>query len=406
MPWTRTDAMSERVKFIGAYLQDESSFSELCLDFGVSRKTGYKWVARYESAGLNALAERSRAPHSHARALPESLVQAIVAVRRRHPRWGPRKLRVILGRQQPDRVLPAASTIGDVLKRHGLVGKRRRIRRSDPYGEQLRTYATPNAVWCADFKGHFPVGVARCHPLTISDGYSRYLLCCRALRRPKYTLTRPVFEWAFREYGLPEAIRTDNGSPFSTLALGGLSRLAVWWIRLGIRPERIVPGRPDQNGRHERMHRTLKADTARPPRASFLAQQRAFDHFRVEYNEQRPHEALGQNCPATRYHPSTRPYPRQLPEPEYPSHFTVQLAYGDGSIQCGGRRWYLSDCLSRELIGLEACAEDRWRVHFGHVALGVIDLQRAAHLEGQRLGQLVPILNGPMPRRRWGPRPR
>ncbi|NIM21254.1 MAG: DDE-type integrase/transposase/recombinase, partial [Candidatus Latescibacteria bacterium] len=219
--------------------------------------------------------------------------------------------------------MPAASTIGEVLRKHGLCKKRRRIRRSSPYNERLGNYDSPNAVWCADFKGHFAVCGDRCHPLTISDGCSRYLLVCRALRRPLFKPTQKIFKSAFREFGLPDAIRTDNGPPFSTLAPGGLSRLAVWWIRLGIRPERIQPGRPEQNGRHERMHSTLKSETAKPPRASFRAQQRAFDRFREEYNEIRPHEALGQEVPASHYRPSNRPYPRELPQIDYPEHFHV-----------------------------------------------------------------------------------
>jgi transposase InsO family protein len=291
MPWARTDQMSERVKFVAAHLRGEDSFTDLCQDFGISRKTGYKWLQRFEAEGPTALKDRSRAPHRHPQATPEHIVEAIVSLRRRHPRWGPKKLGVVLLRRHPRMLLPATSTIGEILKRGGLVRPRRRIRRSSPYGERLRQYDAPNAVWCADFKGHFGIGGDRCYPLTISDGFSRYLLRCQALRRPLYRCVRPVFESAFREYGLPRAIRTDNGPPFSSLAPGGLSQLAVWWVRLGIRPERILPGRPDQNGRHERMHSTLKAETAKPPRSSFQAQQRAFDRFQIEYNQVPPRSA-------------------------------------------------------------------------------------------------------------------
>jgi transposase InsO family protein len=403
MPWARTDWMSERVQFIAASLQGETSFSELCLDFGISRKTGYKWVQRYDADGVEALVDRARAPHSHPQAVVGSVVEAILSIRRRHPRWGPRKLRVILARQQPRLVLPAASTIGDLLKRQGLVRKRCRIRRRSPYGERLRQYAAPNAVWCGDFKGGFPVAGERCHPLTISDGYSRYLLRCQALRRPLTGHAMQVFESAFLEYGLPEAIRTDNGAPFSTLAPGGLSRLAVWWIRLGIRPERIQPGRPDQNGRHERMHRTLKAETAKPPRSSFRAQQRAFDRFRSEYNHERPHEALGQQAPATLYGPSQRPYPRHLPELEYPAHFETRVAYPNGVITFGATQWYVSDCVAGELVGLEECANDCWRVHFGWIPSGVLDLQRAVERGNRQFGYLIPIADSTSPRRRRRP---
>jgi len=284
--------MNERVKFIARYLQNEESFVVMCEDAGISRKTGDKWVDRYEQGGVGALVDQSRAPRSHPHAVSAAMIDAIVALRRRHPRWGPRKLLAILRRRQPGPAWPVASTVGDILRRRGLVRPRRRRRYSAPYAERLREYAAPKAIWCADFKGHFPVGDARCHPLTIMDGFSRYLLRCQALKRPLFMQTRWVFESAFREFGLPQTIRTDNGAPFSTLAAGGLSRLAVWWIRLGIRPERIVPGRPDQNGRHERMHSTLKAETARPPRSSFRAQRHAFERFRREYNHERPHEAL------------------------------------------------------------------------------------------------------------------
>ena len=395
MPWARTDWMTERMKFIAAYLDTMGSFSDLCCDFGISRKTGYKWVRRYESEGATALEERSRAPHAHPNATAEHIVQAIVAIRRRHPRWGPRKLRVLLRRRYPRMTLPATSTIGDILKRKDLVRVRRRIRRSTPYGDRLRQYDAPNAVWCADFKGHFAIGGTRdgerCHPLTISDGFSRYLLRCRALRRPLHRCAKSVFESAFREYGLPRAIRTDNGPPFSTLAPGGLSRLSVWWIRLGIRPERIQPGRPDQNGRHERMHSTLKAETAKPPRSSFSAQQRAFDRFQLEYNEERPHEALGQQVPASLYRRSLRPYPGYVGHPDYPAHFEVRKAYPNGVISFGTTQWYVSTCLAGERVGLEPCDDGCWRVHFGFVPIGLLDIRQASERRDRNFGQLTPI---------------
>jgi transposase InsO family protein len=404
MPWARTDWMSERMKFIATFLECEASFRDLCLDFGISRKTGYKWVRRYKAAGISALQERSRAPHSHPNAVSSEVVDSILAIRRRHPRWGPRKVRVVLGRQEPRVVLPAASTIGDILKRHDLVRPRKRVRRSSPYGERLGEYNAPNAVWCADFKGCFPLGGQRggerCHPLTISDGYSRFLLRCRGLRRPLSQYARRVFESAFCEYGLPRAIRTDNGPPFSTLAPGGLSRLAVWWIRLGIRPERIMPGRPEQNGRHERMHRTLKAETAQPPRSSFGAQQRAFDRFQIEYNEERPHEALGQAVPASLYRPSLRSYPRRLPELEYPGHFETRVAYPNGVISFGTTQWYVTHCLAGERVGLEPCDDGRWRVHFGRVPIGILDVRRAAERNHRNFGTLVPIVDPGLGRRR------
>jgi transposase InsO family protein len=381
--------MNERVKFIARHLQNEEPFAGLCEDAGISRKTGYKWVERYEEGGVRALVDHSRAPRSHPHAVSAAAIDAIVAVRRRHPRWGPRKLLAVLRRHEASRTWPVASTVGELLRRRGLVRPRRRRRYSAPYAERLREYAAPNAIWCADFKGHFAVEDARCHPLTIMDGFSRYLLRCQALTRPVFAQTRLVFESAFREFGLPETIRTDNGAPFSTLAAGGLSRLAVWWIRLGIRPERIVPGRPDQNGRHERMHSTLKAETARPPRRSWRAQQRAFETFRREYNDERPHEALADATPASRYVPSGRAYPSQLPPLEYPGHFRVERAYPNGVISFRETQWYLTNCLGGELVGLEEVDDDRWKVYFGPIELGVLDVRNAKTRGYRQFGLLV-----------------
>lgn len=389
MPWNKTEPMNERIKFIAAYLEEEETFSDLCKSFSISRKTGYKWVERYEEEGLVALGDQSRAPHSHPHAVDEKTVRLILAAREKHPTWGPRKLIVVLRRKDPNLILPVASTVGRILKRNGLIKKRRRRIYSAPNHEFLRKYESPNSVWCADFKGHFPVGGRRCNPLTISDGFSRYLLRCEGLRRPLHDYAKPVFESAFREYGLPDAIRTDNGAPFSTLAPGGLSRLAIWWIKLGIRPERIMPGRPDQNGRHERMHRTLKAEAAHPPRANFKLQQKAFDQFKKEYNHVRPHEALGQQTPASAYKKSNRPYPKRLPELDYPSHFKVFKTYPNGVISFNHTQWMTSSILRDEWVGLEEVADDRWKVYFGPLPLGIIDV-RLAKQRGDRLfGALV-----------------
>jgi transposase InsO family protein len=381
--------MNERVKFIARYLQNEEPFAMLCMDAGISRKTGYKWVQRYEAGGVRSLVDRSRAPQSHPHAVAAAVIDAVVALRRRHPRWGPRKLLAVLRRREPDRAWPVATTVGKILRRRGLVRPRRRRRYSAPYAERLREYAAPNSIWCADFKGHFPVGDGRCHPLTVMDGFSRFLLRCQALKRPLFAPTRSVFESAFREFGLPQTIRTDNGAPFSTLTAGGLSRLAVWWIRLGIRPERIVPGRPDQNGRHERMHSTLKAETARPPRTNWRAQQRAFEAFRREYNYERPHEALAYATPASSYVPSLRAYPPKLPPLEYPAHFRVERAYPNGVISFRETQWYLSNCLAGELIGLEEVDDDRWKVHFGPLELGMLDVRNAKSRGYRQFGLLV-----------------
>lgn len=389
MPWNETNIMNERIKFIARYLEGNDSFTELCVGFGISRKTGYKWIDRYQIGGVEALVDYSRVPKSHPNAVPELVVQEILRARKRHPHWGPRKLLVILRRQNPGLLLPVASTTGNILKKYGLVKKRKRIRRSVPYEDRLGNYNAPNAVWCADFKGPFPVDGERCHPLTISDGFSRYLLKCKAMRRSLFNPTRKVFESTFKEFGLPVAIRTDNGAPFSTLAPGGLSCLAVWWIRLGIRPERIQPGHPEQNGRHERMHSTLKSETAKPPRFSFRSQQKSFDAFRDEYNNIRPHEALHQNVPATFYQPSSRPYPKTLPELVYPSHFHIVRAYPNGMISFLATQWYVSACLKGELIGLEEVNNDRWKVYFGPIPLGILDPQYAKDCRNRHFGTLI-----------------
>lgn len=366
--------MDERLQFIAESLQGERAMAELCRAYGISRKTGYKVVGRYAVDGAAGLQDRSRAPHQHPHAVAEALVTAILAQRARYPRWGPRKLRARLLMQQPSRPWPATSTIGAILHRHGLTVPRRRVRRCPPGTQPFLACGAPNAVWAADFKGWFRTGDgARCDPLTLSDGYSRYLLRCQALTRPDETHAQPLFEAAFREYGLPDAMRSDNGPPFASRAAGGLSRLAVWWIKLGIRPERITPGHPEENGRHERLHLTLKTETARPPQPTLRAQQRAFDRFRWEYNEERPHEALGQRPPATVYTPSARPYPARVREPEYPVDALVRRVRHNGEIKWQGRSIFVSQCLAGEPVGLEEVTEARWLVRFGPVELGWLD---------------------------------
>lgn len=392
--------MNERVKFVAAMLEAEETFGELCERFGISRKQGYKWKERYEEGGVAALVDRSRAPHSHPHAVSAEVVQLLVTARKKHPRWGPRKLLVVVRRHHPRVGLPSSSTVGAIFKKLGMIGPRKRVRRSDPYRERLGPYDGPNRIWCADFKGHFWVDEERCSPLTVSDGFSRYLLTCKALRS---TICAPVmrsFEATFREFGVPDAIRTDNGPPFSTLAPGGLSRLAIWWIRLGIRPERIMPGRPDQNGRHERMHRTLKAETAKPPAGSFRAQQARFDRFREEYNKERPHEAIGQATPSSLYRPALRAFPNVLPELEYADHFELCRTYPNGVISWRGIQWYLSGCLQNELVGLEELPDDRWRVFFGPVLLGVIDVKLAYDRRNYRRFGVLVRADGEVRRRR------
>ncbi len=348
--------------------------AELSRRYGVSRPTGYKWAERYEARGWEGLQDESRAPHQHPNAIAEGVEEAILELRRTHPTWGPRKLRARLERARPQWSWPVASTIGALLKREGLVAPRGRRRKTPPYAQPFAAAGTCNAVWCSDFKGWFRTGDGRrCDPLTMSDAYSRYLLRCQAVGRADGEHVRAVLEAAFREYGLPEAMRTDNGPPFAAPSLGGLSRLAVWWIRLGIRPERIAPGQPEQNGRHERMHRTLKAETASPPAADRRAQQRAFDRFRREYNEERPHEALGQQTPASLYAPSPREYPARLQEMAYPAGCVLRRVREHGVISWKDHNVFLTHALSGEVVGLEALDERYYRVYFGPLLLGTFD---------------------------------
>jgi putative transposase len=377
MPWKETHVEEERMRFVAACLDEQADWtmSELCEAFGVSRKTGYKWLERYEVSGLQGLTDQSRAPRSHPNALPAAVVERLVEVRRRHRFWGPRKIVAWLRREEPAISWPTASTAGDILKRHGLVGPRRRRGRAVAQGTGLCEPSQPNEQWGADFKGWFRTGDGRrCDPLTISDGFSRFLLRCRAVEQPDEEHTRPVFRATFREYGLPLVLRTDNGPPFASVqALGGLTRLSAWWVKLGIGLERIDPGKPQQNGRHERMHETLKQETARPPRANVRAQQRAFDDFWYVYNFERPHEALGDTPPAQSYQASPRPYPEREPDVEYPGHFEIRRVRSNGEIKWRGEFLYVNQALIGEPVGLEPVSERHWRMYFGPVPLGLLD---------------------------------
>ena len=375
MAWSETVEMS-RVKFIVDLKSDLYPMTELCEKHGISRKTGYKWKERFGQEGLEGLRDRSRAPkHSPRQTAPE-VSERLLELRRQHPSWGPRKLLAWLKKHEPEQGWPRASTVGGVLKRAGLVGAcRRRAARSGPAAVARTEASGPNEVWTSDFKGEFRTGDGRlCYPLTVVDGFSRFVLVIQGLSSVAASGAWPVFERAFREYGLPQVIRTDNGNPFaSSSALAGLSRLSVRWIRLGIALERIQPGHPEQNGRHERMHRTLKAETARPPAANAMGQQELFDRFRQEYNEQRPHEALGQRPPSELYQSSNRPYPGRLPQPEYPGHYEVRAVSRGGEIKWRGRFLFLSAALSGERVGLEEYEDGLWAVYFGALRLGRFD---------------------------------
>ncbi len=374
MPWREVCPMDERMRFISAVLAGEENMSALCEEFGVSRKTGYKWLGRYREFGPAGLEERSRAPGRAPWAISQAQREAILGVRRTHPSWGPKKLRAKLGQRAPEQPWPAPSTIGELLRREGLTLARKPRRAAVPNPGPLTVALRSNDVWAIDFKGWFRTGDgARCDPLTVSDGFSRYLLCAQALERPDYANCRTQLERVFREYGLPRALRSDNGAPFASLGAGGLSRLGVWWVKLGITPERIEPGRPQQNGRHERMHKTLKAETASPPAANRAQQQRRFDRFRAEFNHERPHEALGQAVPAQHYAPSPRRYPARLEDPAYPAGFEPRRVRSNGEAKWQGELIFIGEALIGEVIGLHENGEGDAAVYFGPVQLGTID---------------------------------
>lgn len=373
MPWSVSTPMSQRREFIDDVVRGLYAMSELCTRFEISRKTGYKWLARYEVGGLGALVDQSRRPLCCPHAMSEEISKLFLTARRAHPSWGPRKLVAYLARKHEDgSAWPAVSTVGELLKRHGLVKQRRRRHQLSPHpGRPTTPMDEPNAVWTTDFKGEFRLGTGNyCYPLTIVDGYSRYLLACKALDSTRGASAKGVFQRLFQSHGLPRYIRSDNGTPFASIGIARLSRLSVWWIKLGITPELIEPSSPQQNGAHERMHKTLKAEATRPPSSSQRAQQGRFDTFRKEYNTERPHEALGQKPPGMLYTPSPRPYPRHLEELEYPAHFERRKVGSNGSIRWRGKYLVVSHVLSGEHIALEEVHDGIWSVHFGPVLLG------------------------------------
>jgi transposase InsO family protein len=365
--------MDQRVALIADWLRDEWTMTELAARYSISRKTAYKWVDRYAADPARGLAERSRAPQTHGRAMPAATRAAVLALRRRFPRWGPKKLRAVLTDRAPRSRWPAASTIGDVLRRAGVSQPRRRPRYTVPLTQPLVAAQAPNDVWTADFKGWFRTGDGtRCDPLTVADACSRFVLCCRIVP-PSDRGVRPWFERTFREYGLPHALRTDNGSPFATTGAGQLSRLAVWWLKLGIRLDRIAPGHPEQNGRHERFHLTLQEETSTPPAPTPRAQQTRFDRLRREFNTVRPHEALAQQPPARCYVASPRPYPARLEDPWYDATHEVRRVRETGQIKWRGDLVFVSEAVRGELVGLAETAGGDWTVRFMHVELGRIE---------------------------------
>lgn len=376
MPWKECSVMDERLRFV-ARLLDGEAMAEVCREFGVSRKTGYKIFTRYKQHGLEALSDRSRRPVHYANQLPSQIEALILRCKRDKPHWGARKIRELLVRHLDGDVrIPAKSTIHAVLHRHGLVKALGHPRRRAT-GTPLSAGSTPNALWCADFKGEFKLGNGRyCYPLTVTDHASRFVLLCEALESTREDLAITAFEQLFVERGLPAAIRSDNGVPFaSPNALFNLSKLSVWWLRLGIAIERIKPGRPQQNGRHERMHLTLKKEATHPPGMNSLQQQARFDTFVQEFNQERPHEALGMKCPAEIYSPSPRAY-GGLPELSYPLHDRDVLVTACGRICLHRKRVNVSTVLAGQRLGIKEVDEGIWLVSFMHYDLGFIDLEQ------------------------------
>lgn len=374
MAWKKVLPMEERIRFVLEAEGGEWNFSELCEGYGISRKTGYKWWQRYVEMGVLGMEERARRPKSSPQRTAQWLEELILTERKRRTSWGPKKLRERLKEKHGIEHPPAVSTIGAIVKRAGLVKERRR--RRDPVRAWQGSHGAaqgPNEVWATDFKGWFRTRDGkRCDPLTISDLYSRYVLECRALADQTYERTRRAFERVFSVYGLPEALRMDNGSPFASHGLLGLSRLSVWWLELGIRLEYIEPGHPEQNGIHERMHKTLKAETARPPRATHRAQQHRFNDWREEFNHERPHEALGMKKPAELYQPATRLYPKRVPRVEYPNDWEVRRVRSSGEIKWQNRLRFIGQALVGRQVGLHEIDDGLYRVYLGQLALGIL----------------------------------
>jgi transposase InsO family protein len=374
MPWKTSGVMDERVRFAVEYESGEWTMAELCRHYGISRKTGYKIVARWQQRGAAGMEDRSRAPRSHPNQTAAEVEAAVLALRRAHMSWGPRKLRSWLQDHHPQRQWPAASTIGAMLSRAGMAHARRLRRRTPPFTQPFAAATQANDLWCADFKGWFRTRDGeRIDPFTMTDAASRYLLRCQAVEKTDTAAVRSIMDAAFREYGLPLAIRTDNGAPFATRGIAGLSRLSLYWMKLGIVPERIRAGHPEENGRHERMHRTLAAETARPPEANRRRQQDSFDRFAITYNQQRPHEALGQKPPATFYTPSPRPHPGRIPEPEYDTGIEVRSVYPHGQFFWKGHHIFLGKALAGQRIGLEQLDDRYWCVCFASFPIAWFD---------------------------------
>ena len=376
MPWKVSSVVDQRLQFLSSYQREEMSVTDLCHEFGISRPTAYRWINRYKEVGPEGLLDLSRRPHSCSHATPDALVNAILSLRAKHPSWGARKLKARLERIEPSVSWPAASTFGSILSRAGLTSPTKKKRRTTPYSEPFSEVTAPNRLWCMDFKGYFMTGDGtRCDPFTITDAHSRYLIRCQVVSRVDLSQVRAICEAAIGEYGLPTRIRTDNGTPFAGTGLLGLSKLSLGWMKMGIVHERIQPGRPQQNARHERMHRTLKADTANPPAATLRLQQKRFDQFRHVFNHERPHEGLNNETPGSFYQPSTRIFPRAQVEYVYPNGFVTRRVNNSGDISWHKDRAFISEVFRFEEVGLEEVEDRIYRVFFRDLELGEFDVE-------------------------------
>lgn len=374
MPWKESRIVNERVKFVADVLRGERTMTELCQIYGIARKTGYKWIERFNVAGPSGLEDLTHRPAICPQATPDEVVNRVLEMRYKYPTWGARKIKARLEKVDPSVTWPAASTIGELLRRAGLVCQSKHRRHVMPSLEPCCEATAPNHLWCMDFKGFFRCQNGhRCDALTITDAFSRFLIRCEAVRRTDYQSVDEICESAMLQFGMPERIRTDNGVPFASSGLLGLSRLSLKWIRLGIVHERIDPGQPQQNGRHERIHRTLKEDTANPSAANLAEQQERFSRFREIYNHERPHEALALATPGSIYISSPRPYPTSHPPIEYGPDFLVRRVKTHGEFRWGKECIFISSVLGHEYIGFLPIDEDLYQVWWGQTWLGDFD---------------------------------
>lgn len=383
--------MQQRMAFVEEARRRRVPFTSLCALFEISPKTGYKWLNRVNAEGASGLEERSRRPGTNPYAVTDDVVARLVELRTEQPTWGARKMLGWFENNEPWWLMPVASTVTEILKRRGLVRRRRQRRHATTNRSPLAEATAPNVVWSMDYKGDFKVGDGtRCYPLTVTDAYSRMALCCRGLPSTKLLPTKKWLERMFSEWGLPDRLRSDNGTPFGTKLLGPISQLSVWLVKLGVRPEYITPGRPDQNGRHERFHRTLKKEACLPPAPTMLAQQRRFDRFLDGYNYDRPHEALGQKTPASVHRPSPRAFPDRLEEPSYPLHYDVRKVTSKGQIKWNAMQHFLTETLAGEHVGIVEVDDGLHEVYFASLLVGRFH-RRAPELGLRRTETLLPM---------------